>query len=286
MTELRDLVELVRAPAALTVPGDVLAGAAATGYPIGRRWLGCAAGSVCLYWAGMALNDYADRELDRHERPDRPIPSGRVPAPLALTMASTLTAAGVALAGLSGGRAALKVALPLAATVWLYDLKLKNTAAGPIGMAAARGLNVLMGSGLRSGAVAPALTISGHVFSVTALSRGEVHGTRREVPLACLAATTAIASSAPSGARPALSPAWLTTAGSAAVYAVTVGGAQSAAVQQPTAGRVRSAVGAGILGLVPLQAALVARSGAARAGLLLATGFPAARWLARKVSAT
>ena len=34
--------------------------------------------------AGMALNDYADREIDAVERPGRPIPSGRVTPEFAL----------------------------------------------------------------------------------------------------------------------------------------------------------------------------------------------------------
>ncbi|MFC3737438.1 UbiA family prenyltransferase, partial [Paractinoplanes deccanensis] len=74
---LRDLAELVRAPAALSVPGDVVAGAAAAG-ALRRSTAGLAAASVLLYWAGMAANDWADRELDARERPRRPIPSGRV----------------------------------------------------------------------------------------------------------------------------------------------------------------------------------------------------------------
>ncbi|MGH8867700.1 MAG: UbiA family prenyltransferase, partial [Actinomycetes bacterium] len=84
MTTFRDLVELVRAPAALTVPGDVVAGAAASGWPQGRRTLGLAAASTLLYWSGMALNDWADRTVDAKERPERPVPSGRVPAGVAL----------------------------------------------------------------------------------------------------------------------------------------------------------------------------------------------------------
>ena len=38
VTRLRDLAELVRAPAALTVPGDSLAGAASAGWPAGSGW--------------------------------------------------------------------------------------------------------------------------------------------------------------------------------------------------------------------------------------------------------
>ena len=41
---------------------------------------GClAAASALLYSAGMVLNDVWDVQQDRRERPDRPIPSGRIP---------------------------------------------------------------------------------------------------------------------------------------------------------------------------------------------------------------
>src|SRR5204862_73308 len=130
MTSLRDLVELVRAPAALSVPGDALAGAAAAGV-LRPRTAGLSAASVCLYWAGMAANDWADRELDAKERPERPIPSGRVSPGTAVGGAAGLTAAGLALAGLAGGKRALAVAVPLAGVGGGYDTGAKNTAAGP-----------------------------------------------------------------------------------------------------------------------------------------------------------
>ena len=140
---LRTLAELVRAPAALSVPGDVVAGAAAAG-TLGARTAGLAGASVCFYWAGMAANDWADRDLDAVERPERPIPSGRISAPAALGIAAGLTAAGLAVAARAGGARALAVAVPLAAAVWAYDLRAKNTAAGPAGMATCRALDVLL----------------------------------------------------------------------------------------------------------------------------------------------
>ena len=74
-----DVAELVRLPAVLSVPGDVLVGAAASGQMRDvPRTAGLVAASSCLYLAGMALNDYADRDVDAVERPGRPIPSGRV----------------------------------------------------------------------------------------------------------------------------------------------------------------------------------------------------------------
>ncbi|WP_281367992.1 hypothetical protein [Nonomuraea typhae] len=36
------------------------------------------ASATCLRWARMALDDYAARELDARERPERPTSSGEV----------------------------------------------------------------------------------------------------------------------------------------------------------------------------------------------------------------
>ena len=49
----------------------------------------------CLYCAGMVLNDYWDREIDSIERPDRPIPSGRVSPGYARNIAVMLLFAGI-----------------------------------------------------------------------------------------------------------------------------------------------------------------------------------------------
>ena len=82
---MRALLELVRAPAALSVPGDTMARPP----PRGRRPApGLALASVLMYWSGMALNDWADREADAVERPERPIPSGRVRPGAALGLAA------------------------------------------------------------------------------------------------------------------------------------------------------------------------------------------------------
>lgn len=288
----RALVELVRAPAALTVPGDVLAGAAAAHRPPSPALAGLAASSVCLYWAGMALNDWADRDLDAVERPERPIPSGRVSPAAALGVAGALTAAGLALAAAAGGRRALAVAGPLAATVCCYDLRAKSGPAGPAVMAAARGLDVLLGAGpgrLRQAAPAAA-TVAAHTLAVTALSRSEVSGADPRVPRAALAATASVAAAAALTTAPhrRRTGPWhrAATAGALAVYGATVGRAQARAAADPSPRQVQRAVGAGILGLIPLQAAIAAGTGALRSALPVAAAFPLARALARRVSPT
>ncbi|MDX3641140.1 SCO3242 family prenyltransferase [Streptomyces sp. MB09-02B] len=313
---LADLAQLVRAPAALSVPGDVLAGAAAAGHPLGVRTVGVMCSSVCLYWAGMALNDYADATIDAVERPERPVPSGRVPRRTALAVAGALTAGGLALAAASGGRRGLMGAVPLAAAVWAYDLKLKSTPAGPAAMASARALDVLAGAlaagpgpdratgtgaALLRGAV-PAALVGAHTYTLTALSRHEISGAPARLPAATLAAstTTALATAVPavrtavawragrlhgrSGTRAAVR-AGVVAAGALA-YLGSYGTAQARAVREPSGENVRRAVGAGILGLMPLQAALTAHGGATAAAAALGLVHPLARRLARRVSPT
>ena len=276
MTRLADLARLVRAPAALTVPGDVLAGAAAAGRLLDRRVVAQSAASVCLYWAGMALNDYVDRRLDAEERPERPIPSGAVSPGTALGVATGLTVAGLGLSALAGGGA---VALPLAALVWAYDVALKSTPTGPVAMGAARAVNVLTGAtgDLRRGLPA-AVLVGAHTVSVTRLSRHEVSGADRAVPASALAVTGVVGVMAGLVRRPLAA---LLAAG----YVAACGRAQLSALGDPAAGVVRRAVAAGIHGLIPLQAALIARAGSPAAAPVAAV-FPLARWLGRRVSPT
>lgn len=291
MTDLRDVAELVRAPAALSVPGDSLAGSAAAGWPAGRRAWALPLASASLYWAGMALNDYADRHIDATERPERPIPSGRISPRTALGIASGLTLAGIGIAAAAGGRRSAAVATSLAAAVWAYDLSAK---AGPLGaatMAATRGLDVLLGasagpSGAVPAALAPAALVTGHTAAVTVLSRGEVHGAKPATAKRALAVTALTAALAALSGRGAGRLASALTVASATTYAVTVGGAQAAAARTGDAADVRAATGAGIKNLVWLQAALVAgRQSPAAAAALLATG-PVARLAMKVVSPT
>ncbi|MEU0643979.1 SCO3242 family prenyltransferase [Streptomyces umbrinus] len=188
--------ELLRLPALFTVPGDALAGAAAAGARPNPRTLVAIASSLCLYEAGMALNDWADRAEDAVDRPHRPLPSGRISPTAALAAAGGLTAAGLALAS-TAGRRPLAVAAALAATVWSYDLVLKRTPAGPVAMAAARSLDLLLGGVAANGdirrALPSALALGTHTLAVTTVSRHETQGGSPWAPLSGLATTAALA---------------------------------------------------------------------------------------------
>lgn len=308
----RAWAELLRLPALFTVPGDVLAGAAAAGVRPSARSTALAVGcSLCLYEAGMALNDWADREEDAAERPRRPLPSGRVRPAAAVGAACGLTAAGLALAAGAGGRA-LRTAVPLAATVWAYDLLLKRTPAGPAAMAAARGLDLLLGAAATGGsvrpAVRPAALLGAHTLAVTLVSRHETRGGRTLPPLAALATTAVLtkelvmrpdpcaggppgdrsragarrASRLPAVTRLPLLP----EAAPALLYAVTAARPFLHAASNPSPELTQKAVAGGIRAMIPLQAALAARSGARLSALAVAALAPLGRTFARKVSVT
>jgi 4-hydroxybenzoate polyprenyltransferase len=240
----------------------------------------------------MALNDHADRFIDVFERPERPVPSGRIRPGTALAIAGGLTVAGLGMAALSGGVRTLAVAVPLAATVWGYDLAWKDGPAGPPAMAAARGLDVLLGAGLGGlRPAAPAAAVVGvHTLAVTVLSRSEVSGASRRVA----ATTAALSGGAVAGAAAVLrrgrhpsarTPRALAVA-LAGMYTWRFGTAQAAVAQDGRAEVVRKAVGAGIMSLMPLQASLIAGRGEPLAALPVAAAGPLARRLARKVSPT
>ncbi|MFG2965403.1 SCO3242 family prenyltransferase [Streptomyces sp. NPDC048288] len=322
---LRDWAELLRVSALLTVPGDALAGAAATGLRPNRGTAYAACASLFLYEAGMALNDWADRDEDALDRPHRPVPSGRISPTAALAAAGLLTAAGLTSAA-RAGRPALAVATSLTATVWAYDLWLKHTPAAPAAMAAARALDLLLGAtatmsaptmtptarraadpppsampgrgrghktGGRSGgppatpgiafrAAAPAAALAAHTYAVTAVSRHEAHGGSTLTPLAALGLTTTLGlllsrTRVTAGPVPALS---------AAAYVRTAAGPFLHAALNPSPPLTQRAVGGGIRAMIPLQAALAARTGANGTALAVLGLAPAARALARKVSPT
>lgn len=278
-------MELVRAPAALTVLGDTVAGSAAAGLRMTGRRLLLPLSSTAFYWAGMALNDWADRKLDAVERPERPIPSGRVSADAALATGTALTAAGLGLAALGGGRTALRMAVPLAAAVWAYDTVFKPTAAGPVAMAVCRTLDVLLGAGDEPAKAAGAAAAVGvHTLGVTALSAGEVHGANANTARAALATSCAATTLALTGP---IRGGWYRLASLVACtgYAGLVARAQAGAVRDPSAGAVRKATVTGIHGMVPLQAALAAKRSVTSAALV-AAALPLARRLSRKVSPT
>ncbi len=141
------LLQLVRLPTVFSAGADIVLGFLLTHptlEPTGTFGLLLAA-SVCLYWTGMILNDFFDRDVDAQERPGRPIPSGRISAKAALTLALVLNLSGLGVASLVGNNSLL-IAAALTTVVWLYDGALKKTPLAPLIMGGCRFFNVMLGA--------------------------------------------------------------------------------------------------------------------------------------------
>lgn len=284
-----DLVELVRLPAVLSVPGDTLAGAALAS-PDGRlppKVMVLPVSSCLLYLAGMALNDYADREVDAIERPHRPIPSGRVRAEVALQLAHGLTVAGIAVSAFAGRRA-LRVAVLLASAVYAYDLVLKDTPLGPVAMATCRALDVLLGgtAGRAGDAVPGAMTIGAHTALLSLVSGRETAGGSRAFAGLATGGAAAVAGLAganvvgPHARRP------LDAVIPLAVYATSQVRESLRALVDPSPAALQRVVGAGVLAIIPLQAAFLLARGHRRLGAAVAAAWPVARRAARRRAVT
>ncbi|MBU3728068.1 MAG: hypothetical protein FGM37_02315 [Phycisphaerales bacterium] len=78
---------------------------------------GVCVGMCMLYLGGMVLNGIVDRHIDAVERPNRPIPSGRIPLRVAWTVAIVLMLGGLWPSSL--GRAPIPEIAAAAVAIWL-----------------------------------------------------------------------------------------------------------------------------------------------------------------------
>ncbi len=186
--------QLFRLPNLFTAFADVLLGffiAHRLGGDYPFPWLSLLlllGASGCLYTAGMVLNDVFDAEIDARERPDRPIPSGRIPWEIARLVGFELLIVGMALGWgvsyLDGSLRAGLVATLLAAAILLYDQALKKTPAAPLVMGSCRFLNVLLGLSTLAGSIETwhyiiAAGIGVYIAGVTWFARTEARESNR-----------------------------------------------------------------------------------------------------------
>lgn len=136
--------------------------------------------TIGLYGGGVVMNDVFDADLDKMERPERPIPSGKVTKDDATVLGLGLLTFGVLCAFkasfISGG-----IALSVALLALLYDYKGKHHAFfAPLNMGLCRGGNLLLGASILTSnlthfwylAFIPII----YIPAITMVSRGEVHG--------------------------------------------------------------------------------------------------------------
>ena len=132
--------QLFRLPNLFTAVADPLAGWLIAGGNQGGQLALVVGASACLYTAGMVFNDCFDYRADCQARPERPLPRGAIPVPVAWWVGGILFLAGLAC---GGGKA-----LPLAALIVFYNVFAKHFAAlGPVTLGACRACNFALGLG-------------------------------------------------------------------------------------------------------------------------------------------
>ncbi|MBN2581010.1 MAG: UbiA family prenyltransferase [Pirellulales bacterium] len=227
--------------------------------------------SSLLYMGGMALNDVCDRKRDAVERPERPLPSGRISYRVAVRLSGGLLIAGTLIGWLTPllrpSFLPLLVTTLLAAGIVAYDALLKNTVLGPPLMGACRMLNVLLGMSVVHGGYRPehwlvAGAIGVYITGVTCFAQREAGRSPR------LFLTLATAIMLGGIALLALLPEWSDRLIDRLqndpgrwrflmlLLGAIIGYRCLRAIAQPDARRVRAAVVVAILSLVILDAAV------------------------------
>jgi hypothetical protein len=144
----RAWLQLFRAPNLFTVPGDPLAGfLIASGGVLDARVLPAIVASLCIYSAGLAMNDVIDLKEDLAERPNRPIPSGAISRNAAISAILALCFLGIGTLHAGLGPRAAVVGVILLITVWLYNFTTKSLPfVGALTMGTCRGISLILGA--------------------------------------------------------------------------------------------------------------------------------------------
>jgi 4-hydroxybenzoate polyprenyltransferase len=177
-------IRLMRPANVVTSVTDVLAGIAIAGFYFSAEnylpvLLLCIA-TIGLYSGGIIFNDVFDAELDKIERPERPIPSGLISKNAASIFGGIFFFVGIFAAGLYSPTSRYIAAAIMIACL-TYDKWMKHHPIfGPLNMGLCRGLNLMLGVSIIGSSLSQwwflAIVPIVYIASITMISRGEVHG--------------------------------------------------------------------------------------------------------------
>jgi 4-hydroxybenzoate polyprenyltransferase len=301
MRQLMAMLRLMRPANIVTAISDILAGFAIAKYTMVASWnaisvssmLLLVASTIGLYGGGVVMNDFFDAELDKTERPERPIPSGAITKKSAALLGLSLLLGGIGAAALvhAGKLISLStyLAIAIAISAVVYDKWGKHQPYfGPVNMGLCRGLNLLLGISLLPNVVerywAIGLVPVVYIAAITMISRGEVHGSRK-TPLTSAVALYGIV---------------IATIGYIAfrnfmlsyavifllLFSIMIFLPLRRAIQNPEGRFIGKAVKAGVIALIIMNAAWAAAFGSFYFALIILSLLPVSLWLAKAFAVT
>jgi len=196
----RTILTLGRVSNLPTVWTNTLAGTALAGaWPLDGRILPLMLAMSLAYVGGMFLNDACDHEIDRLERPERPIPAGTITRVTVLVLSGVMLAASAGIVAWlaydpdGGGHSAVAASLALIAAIITYDLWHKHNPLSPLLMGLCRLLVYVVAGHTLVASPAPILLIGalvslGYLIGLTYTAKQESRGHMAQLwPLVMLA---------------------------------------------------------------------------------------------------
>lgn len=184
MADLKPYLQLTRPANLVTAIADILAGMAIAQFTFSSFDPALLVVSTLgLYGGGVVMNDVFDAKLDSIERPERPIPSGKVPLKSATILGLTLLFIGILAATLFSYQSGM-IAVVVAALTVLYNRFAKHHVFfGPLTMGMCRGGNLLLGMSVLPESFQQysfvALLPIAYIAAITLISQDEVHGGKK-----------------------------------------------------------------------------------------------------------
>jgi 4-hydroxybenzoate polyprenyltransferase len=295
---LTGFLRLMRPANIVTAIADIIAGIVISGYFTGPQYLLTPVlflilATIGLYGGGVVFNDVFDAELDKIERPERPIPSGLVSKQSASVLGLLLLVLAIIATyfihkeGLFSLSVLFAVIIAIAAIV--YDKWGKHHALlGPINMGLCRGFNLLLGISIVPAAITQYWWLGIfpiiYIGAITMISRDEVHGGKKKTLYAAaflyLIVLTAISWFAYSNDQ------LLYALGFILLFTVMIFLPLNKAIKDPVAANIRNSVKAGVLSVILMNAAWAAAFGSLGWALIILCLLPLSVLLAKLFAVT
>lgn len=295
------LLRLMRPANIVTAIADILAGIIIAGYPFSATsslhslipvFLLVVA-TIGLYGGGVVFNDVFDAEIDKVERPERPIPSGVVSKKNATLLALLLFAMAIVAASFvhkerfSSLSVLFTIIIAIAAVV--YDKWGKHHGLlGPVNMGLCRGFNLLLGMSIVPASVSQygwlGIVPVIYIAAITMISRDEVRGGKRITLYAAAVLYSIVLITITCFAF--LKGQLFYAIGFILLFAVMIGLPLNKAIKDPVAKNIRQSVKAGVLAVILMNAAWAAAFGSIGLALIILCLLPVSILFARLFAVT